>query len=145
MYKVSGGAYLAWCSSMDVLRYFVQFALSPPRRFKILMLALCLLVYLSFHRVRLLLPDGFIRSSLPSVLLMPVMFGVTDLFSSIRYHSFSWKVLITLAATIFFTIWFEWVVPEFASRSTSDLADVAAMFIGWLFYIGLDLALAKRT
>jgi Na+-translocating ferredoxin:NAD+ oxidoreductase RnfD subunit len=108
------------------------------------MLAMCLLAYLGFHSVRFLLPDGFIRSSLPSALLMPVMLGVTDLFESIRYYSFGWKVLITLAATIFATIWFEWIVPEFATRSTSDLADVAAMFIGWLFYICFDLAQAKR-
>lgn len=119
--------------------------MSHPRRFKILMLVLCLLIYVLFHRARIWLPDGFVRSSLPSVLLMPVMLGVTDLFPSIRFHSFIWKVLITLAATIFATIWFEWVVPEFASRSTSDLADAAAMFIGWLLYIGFDLATEKRT
>jgi hypothetical protein len=140
MYQVLGNTHFARHRDLDVLRHVRDQHLSREQWAKIILLAVCLLVYVAFHWVRLALPEGFWRSSLPSMLVMPVMLAVTDLFPSIRFHTWLNKVAITLAVTLAATLWFEFTVPAFYSRSTSDTADAAAMLLGWLLYLAVDRA-----
>ena len=145
LYQVPSATDPAGCRALDVLRRLIEWPFCQTRRAKIGMLAVCLITYLVFHRVRLLMPEGFLRSSLPSMLVMPVMLGVTDLFRSIRFHSWGKKATITLAATVAAVFWFEWAVPGFYPRSTADRGDMAAMLLGWLLYLTFDWLQANKT
>lgn len=138
LYQVFSAAYLARRRLVDVLKQRTNTYFSSPRLIKIALLALCLLAYVVFHRYRLSMPYGFWRSSLPSLLLIPVMFCVTDLFPSIRFHGWIKKAAITGVATLAAVLWFESVVPVFYFRSVSDPSDMAAMALGWLLYLAVD-------
>ena len=140
MYQVLGNTHFARRRDLDVLSHLRDRCPSRAQWAKIVLLAVCLLVYVAFHWVRLALPEGFWRSSLPSLLVMPVMLAVTDLFPSIRFHTWRHKVAITFVVTLAATLWFELAVPAFYSRSTSDPADAAAMLLGWLLYLAIDRA-----
>ena len=104
----------------------------------LIVLLVCGLIYFLFHEIRHLIPIEFIRNSLPSILVAPVMFGVTELTDSIKFHSFSLKIVITLLATALIAFWFEGVVPGFYQISVRDIDDVLGIFLGWFFYIGIS-------
>ena len=98
-----------------------------------------------FHKTRNMIPISFIKDSLPSILVIPVMLGVTELFPSIRFHSVRNKILITFTATIFIALWFEYIVPLFYSPSTPDIGDAVGIFIGWIFYISSNYRIKNNS
>jgi len=101
----------------------------------IFVLFICAVIYLLFHKVRLFLPLGFIRDSLPSILVIPVMLSVIELTPSIRFHSLTSRIAITFLSTVCVAIWFECVVPIFYLISVPDIGDVIGIFLGWVLYM----------
>jgi hypothetical protein len=101
----------------------------------LLILFLCGVTYLLFHKIRFFLPVGFIKNSLPSVLVIPVMLSVVELTPSIRFHTLGSKMAITFFSTIGVAIWFEGVVPIFYLISIPDIGDVLGIFLGWIVYM----------
>jgi len=95
-------------------------------------------MYFLFHRVRSIIPISFIKDSFPSILVAPVMFGVTELADSIKFHRFSLKIIITFFSTTIIALWFEGLVPSFYQASVRDIGDVFGIFLGWFFYIGIS-------
>lgn len=104
----------------------------------LLVLLVCALMYFLFHRVRSIIPISFIKDSFPSILVAPVMFGVTELADSIKFHRFSLKIIITFFSTTIIALWFEGLVPSFYQASVRDIGDVFGIFLGWFFYIGIS-------
>ena len=109
----------------------------------LIVLGISLGTYSLFHEIRNLLPNGFLRDSLPSLLVAPVMFSVIELTASIKFHSHRSKLIITFFATIVISIWFELIVPLFYPISVSDFSDVLGIFIGWILYMTIGYLSAK--
>jgi hypothetical protein len=139
MYKISNNSDLARCSALDVLTSFRPIGVVRVRCIKIFIIFICLLSYVSFHHLRLTISVVFVRNCLPSLLVIPLMFAITDCVDGIRFHSWWNKLVITFAATICAALWFECIVPRFYARSTFDLGDIFAMLLGWLVYLGTDV------
>jgi len=101
----------------------------------LILLGISLGIYILFHEIRNMLPIGFFRDSLPSVLVAPVMFSVIELTPSIKFHNHRSKLIITFLATNVIALWFEVVVPLFYPVSVMDISDVFGIFLGWILYI----------
>jgi len=107
---------------------------TPTRRRAAAFLFACIGAYVLFRLARPHLPRGCARSTFPSFLVIPFMFSIVDLISGIRFNSRCSRISILSLTTVVLALWFEAVVPAFHPASTGDIADVAAMFLGLIFY-----------
>ena len=118
---------------MDVLT--ARFVLRTVSEWRwLLIIAFVLVAYLWFHGNRSSIGNELVRGSFPSFLVPILMLGVTELDSSIVYHSVTKKLIITLIASLGMAIWFEGLVPLFWLGSTASFRDVSAILLGWLTY-----------
>ena len=99
-----------------------------------LIIAFVLVAYLWFHGNRSSIENELVRGSFPSFLVPILMLGVTELDSSIVYHSVTKKLIITLIASLGMAIWFEGLVPLFWLGSTASFCDIFAILLGWMTY-----------
>jgi hypothetical protein len=123
---------------MDVLKKLHKIWGFAPRPLPITVLLFLLIAYCEFHLIREKIPNEFLKGSFPSMLVMPLVLFIINLFTSIRFQTHHHKIIITFLASGMMSLWLEWLVPLFYSRSTGDINDVLAIFIGWSIYCVVD-------
>jgi hypothetical protein len=108
-------------------------------------LAACAGAYFGFHAVRDALPEGVVRGSFPSFLVLIVLFSAVELTPGVRFHSRRSKLLILGAVGVVAAIWLEGVAPLVYPQSVGDWWDVAAMAAGFVTYWAFDSVVVRRT
>lgn len=87
--------------------------------------------------------NPFFRNYFDDFLTIPIVLGLTDAF----VYSFNQriplknKIILGVLGTIFFSIFFEYIVPNYYTESTSDYWDILAYSTGATFYIFLSYSL----
>lgn len=82
----------------------------------------------------------WVNNYLNDLLCMPIVLKISQ--TAVRYIKSDRKLKIplriSLTLTLFYAVYFEFVLPQFQSRYTADPIDVVLYFLGLLFFVWIE-------
>ncbi|MGO4289539.1 hypothetical protein [Chitinophaga sp. RAB17] len=96
------------------------------------------LVWIVIHMCRYLQqPVPLLNGYLTDFIAVPAMAHITLTFTCrfiVRNNGYTYPLYYLLFIAAYTSVMFEWIMPQFSSRYTSDWWDVVTYFAGSLFY-----------
>lgn len=112
-------------------------------RYFLTLLLFGLLIYVS-QKTGVVLPS-FIRNYFNDLLILPIVLWIVLAFiREIKGKEFSVSWVVAIALATYYSLFFEWYLPQFHSRYTADVYDVFCYFFGAFTFL-LFQSKIKRT